>query len=387
MARPRKLKTFKGVELRGNEFSYRLRVPDPSSPNGIKQVRFGGFSRAEEADRDRSKKKLEIHDKNFLLPTNATISEYFPECLKTHGVVNAIKIQSSDDYFMHLNSYILPRIGHLALKDCTSFQMQKFLNELQISGSRKGLGLSASTIEKVAIILRLGFKEAYIHGEIQKNPMENVKIPKGQEKRVEHIPDEDLTKLRDFWIQTSQTAFFELALNTGARMGEILCLRWSDFDTKTNTISISKTFYLSNGVLRENSPKSKNGIREVEITPSQAQSLRTHAIRQKEQKLLVGSIWKDSDFIFTNEIGEPLKTYQARHLWKKLCVQAGVKFYHFHALRHTHITSLLRAGIQAYVVARRAGDTVTTILNTYAHAIREDDSKCAEAFEGKMVAL
>jgi hypothetical protein len=27
------------------------------------------------------------------------------------------------------------------------------------------------------------------------------------------------------------------------------------------------------------------------------------------------------------------------------------------------------------------------ILETYAYAIRDDDSKCAEAFEGKMVAL
>lgn len=387
MARPRKVKTFKGVELRGNEFSYRLRVPDPASPSGTKQVRFGGFLTAEEADIDRNKKRLEIHTKSFLLPTNATISEYFPECLKTHAVVNEIKAQSSHDYFLHLNSYILPKIGQTAMKDCTSSQMQKFLNELQVSGSRKGLALSASTIEKVAIVLRLCFKEAYIHGEIQKNPMENVKIPKGKEKRVEHISDEDLSKLRHLWLQSPQSAFFELSLNTGARMGEILCLRWSDFDTKTNTISITKTFYLSNSVLWENTPKSKNGIREVEITPSQAQSLRTHAIRQKEQKLLVGSLWKDSDLIFTNEIGDPLKSYQTRHLWQKLGIQAGVKPYHFHALRHTHITSLLRAGIQAYVVARRAGDTVATILETYAHAIREDDSKCAEAFEGKMVAL
>ena len=115
MARPRKERTFKGVELRGNEFSYRMRVPDPLSPSGMKQVRFGGFATAEEADRDRSKKKLEIYDKNFLLPTNATIAQYFPECLKTHGLVNEIKTQSLNDYFMHLNSYILPKIGHVPL--------------------------------------------------------------------------------------------------------------------------------------------------------------------------------------------------------------------------------------------------------------------------------
>lgn len=70
-----------------------------------------------------------------------------------------------------------------------------------------------------------------------------------------------------------------------------------------------------------------------------------------------------------------------------MCLQAGVERYHFHAIRHTHITSLLQAGVQPYVVAKRAGDTVSTVLSTYAHAIRQDDSRCAEVFEDKMVSL
>ena len=387
MARPKKRKTFSGVQARGNTFSYRLRIPDPENPEKVKQIRYSGFTTAEEADRDRSEKRLDLHKGTFHLPTNATIAEFFPECIDTHFLMNGKKQQSKDDYLSHLNSYILPRIGSMALKECKSLNMEKFLIELQKTGSRKGLPLSASTIEKVGIVLKIGFKQAFKHNLISSNPMDNVRIPKGQEKRVEHILDEDLVKIRQKWQELPLAPLFELALNTGARRGEILALRWSDFDTKTNTISISKTSYLSNGVLYENSPKSERSVREIEITQSQSQSLRTHSVRQAEQRLQSGSYWKNNDFIFTNEIGEPLKSAYLYHVWRKVLTASKAGHHHFHAIRHTHITSLLQAGVPAYVVARRAGDTVGTILNTYAHAVKQDDSHCAEVFEGKMVAL
>lgn len=256
-----------------------------------------------------------------------------------------------------------------------------------LSTSRKGLPLSASTIEKVGIVLKIGFKQAFNHNLISSNPMDNLRIPKGPEKRVEHILDEDLVKIRQKWQELPLAPLFELALNTGARRGKILALRWSDFDSKTNTISISKTSYLSNGVLFENSPKSERSVREIEITQSQSQSLRSHSVRQAEQRLQSGSYWKNNDFIFTNEIGEPLKAAYLYHVWKKVLMASNAGHHPFHAIRHTHITSLLQAGVPAYVVARRAGDTVGTILNTYAHAVKQDDSHCAEVFEGKMVAL
>jgi integrase len=387
MARPRTGRTFKGIEKRGSSFTYRLRVPDPEKPEEMKQVRFGGFASAEEADRDRMQKKLDIDKRIFVLPTGETIAEFFPECIENHFAFNGKKQQSKDDYFSHLSAYIIPRIGKVALKDCNSLQLERFLLELKKSGSKKGLPLSGSTIEKVGIVLKIGFKKAHRHKLIASNPMLEVQIPKGHEKKIEHIPDEELSKLRSVWLEKPLSAFFELALNTGARKGELLCLRWSDFDSKTNTISISKTTYYSKGIHYENSPKSENSVRKVEITSSQAQSLKAHSVRQAQQRLLMGMNWKDGDYIFTNEIGESLKPAGVHHIWKKISREAGVELHHLHAVRHTHITALLQAGVQAYVVAKRAGDTVGTILKTYAHAIREDDSKCAEVFEGKMVAL
>lgn len=387
MPRPSKKKNYVGIAKRGNFYEFRLRVPDPASASGKKQVRFGGFVTEEEADLSRAKLKVSISERTFALPSSLTVSEYFPECIETHFVMNGKRTQSKDDYQTHLRAYILPRIGEWALKDCDSVRLERFLLELQKTGTRKGTPLSASTMEKVGIVLKIGFKQANKSRLIGFNPMSEVRIPKGQVKKVEHIADFDLIELRKAWKDSDIFVLCELGLVTGLRKGELLCLRWSDFDEDTSTFSITKTVYYSKGIRLENSPKSENGFRKVEITPKQALFLKSHRAKQAQFRLQAGHLWEQSDFIFTNEIGQPLKPAHLYHWWKKVCVSANVKRYHFHSIRHTHITSLLQAGVQPYVVAKRAGDTVSTVLSTYAHSIRQDDSRCAEVFEGKMINL
>lgn len=387
MPRPSKKKNYAGIAKRGNFYEYRLRLPDPASASGRRQVRFGGFATEEEADLSRAKLKVAISQRTFALPSSVTVSEFFPDCIQTHFVMNGKKEQSKNDYLLHLNAYILPRIGEVALKDCDSLRLERFLLELQKTGSKKGLPLSASTMEKVGIVLKIGFKQATKSRLIGFNPMSEVRIPKGSIKKVEHISDKDLIQLRNAWKDYEISTLCEVGLISGMRKGEILALRWSDFDEDSNTFSITKTAYLSKGVRYEDSPKSENGFREVEITSKQALLLKSHKAKQAQLRLQAGQNWLPSDYIFTNEIGAPLKPAHLYHWWKKVCLQAGVKRYHFHSIRHTHITSLLQAGVQPYVVAKRAGDTVSTILSTYAHSIRQDDSRCAEVFEGKMVSL
>ena len=387
MPRPSKKKNYAGIAKRGNFYEYRLRLPDPASASGRRQVRFGGFATEEEADLSRAKLKVSISQRTFALPSNMTVSEFFPDCIQTHFVMNGKKEQSKNDYLLHLRAYILPRLGEVALKDCDSRRLEEFLLELQKTGSKKGLPLSASTMEKVGIVLKIGFKQATKSRLIGFNPMSEVRIPKGSVKKVEHISDKDLIQLRNAWKDYEIFALCEVGLISGMRKGEILALRWSDFDEDSHTFSITKTAYISKGVRYEDSPKSENGFREVEITPKQALLLKSHKAKQAQLRLQAGQNWLQSDYIFTNEIGAPLKPAHLYHWWKKVCVQAGVKRYHFHSIRHTHITSLLQAGVQPYVVAKRAGDTVSTILSTYAHSIRQDDSRCAEVFEGKMVSL
>lgn len=50
----------------------------------------------------------------------------------------------------------------------------------------------------------------------------------------------------------------------------------------------------------------------------------------------------------------------------------------FHALRHTHASQLIDAGVDPLTISKRLGHTKPDItLRIYAHLFRKDDSKAA----------
>jgi hypothetical protein len=54
-----------------------------------------------------------------------------------------------------------------------------------------------------------------------------------------------------------------LGLDTGARSGELLALRWSDVDWDARTVHIDKNRVVVNGQVVEGTPKSKRSTRVV----------------------------------------------------------------------------------------------------------------------------
>ena len=53
----------------------------------------------------------------------------------------------------------------------------------------------------------------------------------------------------------------------------------------------------------------------------------------------------------------------------------------FHDLRHIHATLLLKSGLTPKVVAERLGDTVSTVMNTYAHVLPDMQKEAAEKLD------
>jgi integrase len=53
-----------------------------------------------------------------------------------------------------------------------------------------------------------------------------------------------------------------------------------------------------------------------------------------------------------------------------------------HALRHTHVSQLIAAGLDVVTVSRRIGHSSPTVtLSVYAHLFGNTDEKAAEAVE------
>ena len=364
------------IKKRGDKYTAMFWVPDPSKPKGKAQRRVTGRTKSEVAKKER-KIRSEVDEGRYITPAKVTIAEYFPKALEIHSKSSGIREQSH-----YRNQVVFKRIsaciGSWTLSECDSVRLEDWLRDYQAAGNvRNGKPLSGGYMKCVAKVLKIGFKVAVRQKLIRENPMREVAIPSGYRKEVRIFSPEELSKLEQAWEGDRLAPFYELVRDTGMRKGEAKALRWSDLDLKTNTISISKTIYEADGRQWENEPKSKNGFRKVALDGDLPRALKSLKAVQAQDRLRAGEYWKEGDFLFTDSLGNRLTERMIYLRWKKVIAKAGIPYNNFHALRHTHITDMLRAGILPHVLAKRVGDTVKTILTTYAHAIPEDDALVA----------
>lgn len=75
------------------------------------------------------------------------------------------------------------------------------------------------------------------------NPTKGVLIPESEKpEEVYAWTDGDIKRLRRAADAQGIRLWFEVALNTGARLSELVALRWSDFDPKSRTVRITRQF-------------------------------------------------------------------------------------------------------------------------------------------------
>jgi integrase len=357
-----------------------MRVPD-SATGKTKEVRVSGFATKVEAQADRRVKELEAQEGRYVTSTKLTVEDFFEDWFRVKVARGEIKFLTAENYRQNLHTYIFPLLGSVALQDLTVEKLESFLIHLGQKGKKDGSALSRSTVRGVAITLSQGLDRAVKLRKIVSNPMSQVEIPKGQTKTVSGYSAQEVKKLLMVAQSHRLYALFHLASHTGARRGEILALRWTDFNSEKGFISISKT----RGMIHEgNSTKTKNGMRVVELDPETIQVLHGHKKKQNLERFLLGEAWRDSGYIFVQEDGEPIYPSTAYSVFCTLAKRAELDHAPFHSLRHTHATTLLRSGIPAYIVAKRLGDEVQTVLKTYAHALREDDHLSALTFAEKI---
>ena len=106
---------------------------------------------------------------------------------------------------------------------------------------------------------------------ILRNPTEDCIAPKVQKIEMQILPPEHIKDYLDAADRRGLLPMFYLELVTGLRKGEITALLWSDLDTLSKTISVSKQYVKNpNGELTLSRPKTETSVNiAVEIKCSQ----------------------------------------------------------------------------------------------------------------------
>ena len=102
----------------------------------------------------------------------------------------------------------------------------------------------------------------------------------------------------------------------------------------------------------------------------------------QEGRSELGSLWQESDRIFTAWDGGMLNPEALSRWFHKFIVRKGLPDVSIHGLRHTNATLLIAGGVPLKTVSSRLGhSSISTTGNIYAHAIRSADEAAADTLE------
>jgi integrase len=103
-----------------------------------------------------------------------------------------------------------------------------------------------------------------------------------------------------------------------------------------------------------------------------------------EIRLALGMGKPEGDtLVFSDIEGRLVKPHTVSRAWRRVVVAKKLPAVTFHALRHTHVSVLINAGVDILTISRRLGHTKAAItLDIYGHLIGGADEAAAEAIAG-----
>jgi integrase len=290
-----------------------------------------------------------------------TVEEYLTYWLeKVHRLV--IEPTTLDDYRKALRVHLIPSFGKLQLTQLTREHVQRWVTE------KADVGYAPGYIGKIYAVLSAALNYAVLNDVLSKNVCVGVKLPK-KIKHKPHVLNKDQCKRLVFAARGLRLWFLILvAITTGLRLGELLSLRWDDFDLNNLRIRVDSSIAIAKGIgLFEKSPKTRSGVRKVVLTqavidaiPEQKEYIAT--IREK-----AGSRWQERDLVFPNQYGVHMRGNMVERELKLVLQEAGLSLKVTpHDLRHSAATLLFAAGINPKVIQEALGHSnVSTTLQMY----------------------
>lgn len=335
---------------RGDKWSFTIDGGKDPRTGKRQQLTRSGFKDEREARKACDKLQRDIEKgKRIDSPTLEKFITMFYETV----VFNKVAEGTYQTQWIIVSKYIVPKLGHYKIDKIKAEDVDIFYSELAKEGVTRGY------IKNIVMVLSKTFKQAVTWNYVTKNIVKEASPPTYKPAKVDVWSEEELSHFLNVSRGLDNHALYVLAATSGMRIGEIMALHWTDIDVVKKRIEITKSLkYTKTSGLFLKDTKTDNSQRTIVVPQSTIDALLEHKKRQLP----------DVEIVF-DRYG---KFFHPHDVWRSFVNEStslGMKRMKLHGLRHTHATILLDRGFNAKVVAERLGDTVETVMRTYAHVL------------------
>jgi len=189
------------------------------------------------------------------------------------------------------------------------------------------------------------------------NPFADIKQIKEVQKEKMVFTEDEIDKLIKAINIPLLKNFVIIGLYTGMRLAEILNLQWKDIIFEEKIIKVLN---------KENHRTKTTRIRSIPISDKLYPVL-------EDMKRESGANYAVEKYLFQSYTKRPFDKSFITTKFKKSVIRAGLPAHlHFHNVRHTFITQLLRKGVSIYKVKVLAGHSSVKTTEGYSHLVVDD---------------
>lgn len=295
-----------------------------------------------------------------------------------------IGVSSKTSYSTMFEKHLFPVFGDRQIGSIRALELQTFLV------SKAESGLSKSSMDKIFMTLRQVFKNALAQGVIDNDPSAAIVKPGAPEGSRRALTSAETAAVFKVAHSSPDGTLLLTLYYTGARIGEVLGLKWGDIDFNSRMMSIERDLDFKTGQI--GGLKTKSAIRKIPMDARLCTALQSQMRGQTDyifhasnsNTFLSRSTYVRHWEKLMQEVYLADPTIERRrttdHSNKRRDVEEYASILTPHYFRHNYASILYNANVDILNAKKWLGHSdVKTTLAIYAHLSADREDKNIEA--------
>lgn len=262
-----------------------------------------------------------------------------------------------DEYFSYASGVLTPktvRTYQCAFREAIRIMGDVPIHSITLKHAEQFVSIKKNetsewSARKYLICLASAFQKACDWKLIKENPFRHVKKPKLPETLPLYLNPKEFQTLFSVISDAEFREFCLVAILTGMRLGELLHLSWTNinFEEKCITVQSHGEFFTKN-----------KRARKIPVN----NELLFLLLNRKS------NLRSECDWVFHDSKGKPYKENLISKKFKFYVKLSGINpKIHFHSLRHSYASALVKEGISLYAVQKLLGHRSIKTTEIYCH--------------------